>query len=154
MRAALPTREISRLFDTVQSADFLLRLIVVLVFVVAGLSILAALYNTIQGRRREIAVLRALGARPGHVFSVVVIEAVLICLLGGGLGLALGHGGVAVAAPILLDMFGIRIGAGPVDVLLYVWILGGLAVLGVLAGLLPAWRALRTPVAENLSPVD
>ena len=154
VRPANPVREISRLFETVQNVDTLLRWIALLVLVVAGLSILTALYNTIHGRRREIAVLRALGARPGHVFSVVVIEAVLICALGGLLGLAIGQAFVAIAAPILLDTVGIRIGTGPADLTLSAHLLGALVGLGVVAGLVPAWRALRTPVAENLQPVD
>lgn len=154
LRAALPSREIGRLFEIVRNVDTLLRAVAGLVLVVGALSILVGLYNTIQGRRREFAILRALGARPGHVFSVIVIEAVLICLLGGVMGLVLGQVGVAVAAPLVLDQVGIRIGSSMVDLPLAGLVLAGLVVLGALAGLLPAWRAFRTPVATNLHPVD
>lgn len=124
----------------------------ILVILTAALMVLVGLYNTIQGRRREIAILRALGARPAHVFSVVVLEAVLTALLGGVAGLALGHVGVAAAAPYLLETVGVLI--GPALGMLDAGVLGGLVVLGALAGVLPAWRALRTPVAENLHPID
>ena len=116
----------------------------------AAVGILVGLYNTIPGRRREIAVLRVLGARPHHVFTVILLEAVLIGLLGGVLGLLLGYGGVSAAAPMLLDRFGVRVGIEPGmgDLLL----LGAVALLALLAGLLPAWRGLGTPVAEGLEP--
>ncbi|HVG95258.1 MAG TPA: FtsX-like permease family protein [Planctomycetota bacterium] len=154
VRAALPSREVGRLFEVVQNVDALLRAVAVLVLVVAGLSILVGLYNTIAGRRREIAILRALGARPRHVVSVVVLESVVTCLAGGLLGLVLGHAAVAASAPLLLEKVGIRITAAPLGFGLYALVAGGLLVLGLLAGALPAWRAFRTPVAENLHPVD
>lgn len=154
VRAALPSKEVQRLFEVVQNVDGLLRAVAALVLVVAGLSILVGLYNTIAGRRREIAILRALGARPRHVVSVVVLESVLTCLVGGLAGLALGHAAVAASAPLLLEKVGIRITAAPMGWELYALVAGGLLALGLLAGTLPAWRAFRTPVAENLHPVD
>ena len=84
-----------------------------LVLVVVLIGILVSLYNTIQGRRREIAILRALGARPGHVFLVIVLEAVLLCLVGGLLGLGLGRVGAAWIAPVLQESYGVRIDASP-----------------------------------------
>jgi putative ABC transport system permease protein len=110
------------------------------------------LYNTLHGRRREIAVLRALGARPRDVFAVILLEALLLCLLGGLLGLLLGHGAIVVLAPRALAEYGVRVEADPG--LLDLQRLGGLLALGAVAGFLPAWRGLRTPVAQNLSPVE
>ena len=152
LKAALPSTEIARLFRTVDKVDLLLRAVAALVVLVSALGILVGLYNTMEGRRREIAILRSLGARPVHVFSVVILEAVLMCVLGGIAGIALGHAGVAVASPMLLEEIGVRVGpaVGGFDVSLLV----GLAVIGLLAGLVPAWTALRTPVAKNLHPVD
>ncbi len=152
LRAAIPQREITRLFDIVANVDGLFRAVAILVILTAALMVLVGLYNTIQGRRREIAILRALGARPAHVFAVVVLEAVLTALLGGVAGLVLGHVGVAAAAPYLLETVGVLI--GPALGMLDAAVLGGLVVLGALAGVLPAWRALLTPVAENLHPID
>lgn len=152
LRAAIPQREISRLFDIVANVDGLFRWIAVLVVLTASLMVLVGLYNTIQGRRREIAILRALGARPAHVFAVVVTEAVLTAVLGGAIGLVLGHVGVAAAGPYLLETLGVLV--GPEPGLLDLVVLGSLVVLGALAGVLPAWRALSTPVAENLHPID
>lgn len=154
VRASIPSAEIRDLFTIVQGVDQVLRWIAVLVTVSAGLSVLAALYTSIHGRRREIALLRALGARRGHVFAVVTLEAVLVSLLGGAAGLALGHLGVAAAGPYLLETAGVRIGAGAVDLALWGRVALGLVGLGLVAGVVPAWRAYRTPVASNLAPVD
>src|SRR5206468_9346680 len=97
-----PASQITRLFEIVAGVDQLFRVVAWLVLLVSGIAILVGLWNTMEGRRREIAILRALGARPAHIFSVVVLEAVILCLLGGVIGLTLGHGAVAVAAPMLL----------------------------------------------------
>jgi putative ABC transport system permease protein len=152
VQPAMPSDEVRKLMNLVEPLETVFRLTALLVIVVAGVGILVGLYNTIQGRRREIAVLRALGARPAHVFAVIVLESLLICLLGGVAGLVLGHGGVALASPTILERFGVRaaVHPGPLDLA----ILGGLAVLGLVVGLLPAWRGLRTPVAASLHPTD
>ena len=150
LQPALPAREITKLFEIVEDVDSFFRVVAWLVLVVSGIAILVGLYNTIQGRRREIAILRALGARPGHVFAVVTLEAVLLCLAGGALGLLLGHAGVAAAGPMLLEKVGIRV--SPELGVLDVWIAAGLVVMGLVTGFLPALRALRVPVAQNLQP--
>jgi putative ABC transport system permease protein len=146
----LPTDEILRLLDQVVAPLVrVFRAGVGLMLLVGGLGILVGLYNTLQGRRREIAILRALGARPRHVFALIVLEAVLLCLLGGLLGLVLGHGALAALSSHALMEYGVRLDASPGTFDL--WLLLGLAGLGALAGLLPAWRGYHTPVATNLT---
>jgi putative ABC transport system permease protein len=147
-QAVLPADQVRKLMSIVGDVNRGVTLVAWIVTIVAAVSILVGLYNTIQGRRREIAVLRALGARPAHVFGLILLEALILCLLGGALGLLLGHGGVAAAAPTLLESYGVnvRVGASAYDLQVF----GALVVLGLLAGLLPAWRGLTTPVADNL----
>lgn len=149
VQPVMPADEVRTLLDDVVGpVDAAFRWLAGLVLLVGALGILVGLYNTLQGRRREIAVLRALGARPAHVFLLLLLEAVLLCLLGGLVGLVLGHGAVLALAPGMLAQYGVRLSADPglTDLLL----LAGLALLGVVVGLVPAWRGLRTPVAENL----
>ena len=150
VQAVKPLDQVQSLLTIVGSVDKAFELMALLVVLIAGLGILVGLYNTIQGRRREIAILRALGAGAHHVFSVIVIEALLLCLIGGVLGLIVGHGGVAAAAPTLLRKYAVRV--DPAPGMLDVYLLVGLAVLGVLVGLIPALRGLKTPVAQNLHP--
>lgn len=147
-QAVLPSDQVRKLMTIVGDVNRGVTLVAWIVTIVAAVSILVGLYNTIQGRRREIAVLRALGARPAHVFGLILLEALILCLLGGALGLLLGHAGVAAAAPTLLESYGVKVevGLGAYDL----QVLGALIGLGLLAGLLPAWRGLTTPVADNL----
>lgn len=151
-RAVIPVEQVGKLLDIIEQVDAIFRVVAWLVVFVAAVSILVGLYNTIQGRRREIAILRAMGATPRHVFLVIVLESLMICLLGGVVGLVTGHLGIAAAAPLLVERFGVLIvaGAGALEVQIGIV----LVVVGLLAGLLPAWRGLKTPVAENLHPVD
>ncbi len=151
-QAAIPVNEVGELMRLVEKIDVVFELIAYLVVLVAAVGILVSLYNTIQGRRREIAILRALGARPHHVFTVIVLESLLICMLGGLLGLLVGHGAMVATAPTLVERYGVVVSGG--FQLLDLQIMIALAVVGVAAGVLPAWRGLRTPVAENLHPQD
>ena len=150
VEAVVPVDQIGDLMRLVGSVDSVFRLTALLVILVAAIGILVSLYNTIQGRRREIAIMRALGARPHHVFFVLVLESVLLVLAGGLVGLLLGHGAVTLAAPKLLEAYGVFVESafGMLDVT----ILAALAGIGVLVGLLPALRGLRTQVADNLYP--
>lgn len=147
-----PLEVIHDLLQIVGSVDQVFELLAWAVVVVSSLGILVGLYNTIHGRRREIAILRALGARARHVFVVIVLEAVLLVLAGGVLGLLLGHFALAAAAPELLREYAIRADVAPG--MRDIAVLGALLGLGLLAGLLPALRGLQTPVARNLQPQD
>jgi putative ABC transport system permease protein len=111
--------------------------------------ILVSIYNSVSARKREIAILRALGATKAKVLTLICLEAGLIGLTGGVLGMIAGH---------LIGLVGSRymdrlMGQG------FNWIavsweelayLAGVVVVAVLAGLVPAMKAYRTPVATNL----
>lgn len=127
-----------------------LKLIASLVVAVAGASLLACIYNTMNERRREFAILRALGAGRSIVFSAIVLEAQSIALLGSLLGygiyfIVLGYavGLVEQKTGVLLDPTALH------PVLL--WGPLGMLGIGALAGLLPAWKAYSTDVARTLS---
>ena len=81
---------VAQLFNKIAPMEMILRCVAVLVALVAAGSILASIYNSMNERRREIAILRALGARRGTVFGVVILESSSIAALGalaGRLGL-------------------------------------------------------------------
>jgi putative ABC transport system permease protein len=101
-------------------------------------------------RRREIAVMRALGARRQTVFSIVLAESILLCFAGGLLGLLLGHGLVFLAAPIVEERSGILIDPfafEPIELVL----LPVLIVLASIVGFVPGMTAYRTDVAKALA---
>ena len=81
-------RVMAELFDKIGWFDRVLTLVAYLVALVAAGSILASIYNSMNERRRELAILRALGARRATVFSAIVLEAAAIAALGVAVGFA------------------------------------------------------------------
>lgn len=120
-----------------------------LIVAVSGIGIFVSIYNSMSDRRREIAIMRALGARRQTVLSIILLESVLLCVLGGLGGILLGHGLVFVASPVIEARSGLLIDpvAGSVWELV---ILPVLLVMAVLIGLLPGLTAYRTDVAQGL----
>jgi putative ABC transport system permease protein len=80
--AAFPAAEIRKLFAIVGNIDRVLLAQAILIAIVAGVAIAVSIYNSMSERRREIAILRALGAKRATIFSIVLLEAVAICLVG------------------------------------------------------------------------
>ena len=121
-----------------------------LIIVVSGVGIFVSIYNSMADRRREIGIMRALGARRQTVFSIILAESVLLCFIGGLLGLLLGHGLVFVAAPYVADATGLLIDpfAFETEELVLFPVLLALA---SLVGFIPAMTAYRTDVADALS---
>jgi len=150
-QAVNPVDQIRKLLDNiVGNIRTMLLVMTVLIIVVSGVGIFVSIYNSMADRKREIAIMRALGARRGTVFSIIVAEAVLLCLGGGLLGLVLGHSLVFVAGPVV---------EARSDVLIDPWffethelmILPALLVLAVVVGLVPGITAYRADVARGLS---
>ncbi|MGD0089348.1 MAG: ABC transporter permease [Planctomycetota bacterium] len=151
------------LFDKIGWVDKVLALVAYLVVAVAAGSILASVYNTMNERRREFAILRALGARRATVFSAIVLEAGTIAALGSLAGFAVYAGILSVAAVVVREQTGVVLNvfqAADVSVAagLHVSILLlaplGMIVVGALAGVIPALKAYSTDVAENLAPMS
>ena len=126
-----------------------LTLVAWLVAVVAAGSILASIYNAMNERRREFAVLRALGARRSTVFAAIVGEAAAIALLGSLVGYALFAAIFALAASLVRAETGVVLTWSFHPILVATPI--AMLALGAIAGLLPARKAYRTDVASTLA---
>ncbi|MHC4957619.1 MAG: ABC transporter permease [Planctomycetota bacterium] len=148
-QAIRPVQVVGELMGIVGDAQKILSWIGALVVVVAALSVSVALYNSMAERRSEIGVLRALGARRSQVFAAVLLEASLICGAGALVGIAIGHGGALLAAPLMESRAGVRFEAAGLlpHEPLFVLVLVGL---GCVAGVLPAMSAYRVDVARAL----
>jgi putative ABC transport system permease protein len=150
-QAVNPIIVISRLMKLfVGNTRKLLLILTALIVVVAGIGIFVSIYNSMSDRKREIAIMRALGASRVTVFSIILGESLLLCLGGGILGLLMGHGLVVVAAPFIESQAGIMVNPWSFDVMELVLfpILIGMA---TLVGFLPGLTAYRTDVADSLS---
>jgi putative ABC transport system permease protein len=141
------------LFDRIGWVSRILSMVAYLVMVVAAGSILASIYNTMNERRREFAILRALGARRTTVFSAIVLEAASITCLGALVGYLVYGGILAAAFVIVRDRTGVVLNAFRPDPAMWLVPLA-MILLGALAGLVPAFKAYRTDVASNLTPLS
>jgi len=143
----------SDLLSKISWFDRVLALVAYLVAVVAAGSILASIYNSMNERRRQIAVLRALGARRTFVSSSIVLEAVAIAVIGTIIAFVVYAAITFGAASVIQSQTGVVIdpwGFHPV----MLWAPLGLVALAALAGLVPAMKAYRVDVAENLAPTQ
>ena len=150
-QAALPVAEIRQLLDLfVRPLELVLLLVTGLVVLVSALGILISMVGSSLERSRDVAIMRALGARRGHVLATVLIEAVLLAVGGGLAGWVLGHAIVAVIGPWIAANAGVRAGffsSAPVAEALLVPFL---VLLAIAAALLPALAAYRTDVSRWL----
>ncbi len=149
--AVIPVNEIQKLYDQLLgTAKAVLLAIGYLVVVISSISILIGLYMSILQRKRDLAIMRALGASKGEIFGSVLIEAFWVTLLGLGAGWFLGSVVCWGMSVYLTDKFGFQITAINLTADL-VSAYSAVILMGMLAGLLPAWQAYRTDVARDLA---
>lgn len=128
----------------------LLMVMTAMIVLVSGIGIFVSIYNSMSARRREIAIMRALGAQRGTVFAIILAESIILCLGGGLLGLIMGHGLVFLAAPVVEVRTGLIVNPmafEPMELVLFPVLL----LMSVFVGFLPGMTAYRTDVAESLS---
>jgi putative ABC transport system permease protein len=150
-QAVYPASEITRLFQgIVGNVERILLVLAGLVIVVAGLGILVSIYNSMSDRRRDIAVMRALGAERRTVLTIVLLESILLALGGGVAGFVLGHVLISALSPQIVAHTGVAIGLFAFD-RYELMLVPLLIVLAAAAGFLPGLAAYRTDVAKVLS---
>lgn len=149
---AVPAVEIDRLFSIVSNIDEIFIALAAVVMVSSGIAIMLALYNSMEQRRRQIAILRVMGCSQARVFGLVVTEAAVIGLLGAMAGVALSLIANQISAKIIDAKLGLIIqpalAAEPT-----MWVVLAAIVLAGVAGIVPALMAYRTPVARSLRPM-
>jgi putative ABC transport system permease protein len=148
--AILPGLTLQQLWDVLGVAENALLVVSGLVVLVGLTVMLTALLTGLNERRREMAILRAVGARPGQIFTLMLGESLALTLCGAAFGVLLLQGGLLWAGPILEGRLGLTIAGWPPSN--YEWMLL-MAVLGcgLLAGLFPAWRAYRYSLADGMT---
>jgi putative ABC transport system permease protein len=150
-QAVAPTSAVQALLDKIVGPiRTILLVLTILIVIVAGISILVSIYNSMSERSHDIAVMRALGASRGAVMAIVLVESVLLSLGGGLIGIVLGHGVIGLASPYVVAETGISLSMFQFD-----WqelvLIPGLVLLASLVGFLPALAAYRTDVAKALA---
>ncbi len=144
---------IADLFSKISWFDQVLALVAYLVALVAAGSVLASIYNSMSARQRDLAIMRALGARRRTIFGAVVAEAAVIGALGAMAGFVFYFALLIGVAGIIRAQTGVVIDITAKLPILWICPLAmiGLCALG---GVVPALKAYRTPVAETLAPLS
>ena len=150
MQAASPALESARLFRMIGVGADVIRAFGGVVLATAALSLFIALYHALNERAYDIAVLRTLGARPLSIALLLFLEALILALLGGLLGLALAHGLVAILAVWMDSEQSLRIQPWTFSVSEFLLLVPALLA-ATLAAALPSWRAARANISAVLS---
>jgi putative ABC transport system permease protein len=147
--AILPGVALQELWQIVGVAETALIGVSAMVVVTALLGMMAMIFSSLNERRREMAIWRAMGARPATILGLLVLEAALMAAIGAGLGLGLLYAGLALAQPLVDSAFGLwlPINAPTVRELS---VLAVVIVSAGIASLLPALRAYRLSLADGM----
>lgn len=152
LTVASPADQVRRLFVIVGNVNQIILAMAAAVMVSSGIAIMVALYNSMEQRRRQIAVLRVLGSSSGRIFGLVMTESAILGLLGAGAGLVLSLIAGVVVAAVMRARLGLIVHPTYAPEWMIPVLLGAV-VLASLAGVVPAAMAYRTPVAKNLKPI-
>jgi putative ABC transport system permease protein len=147
----LPGVALDELWAVVGAGERALLAMSAMVAVVSLAGLVAVVLAGLNERRRELAVLRAVGAAPRHVLAMLAIEGAAVTLLGVLLGAAAVALAVLAAAPWLQAQYGIVLRLAAPTAGQWVLLAAVLAA-GFLASLVPGWRAYRLSLADGLSP--
>jgi len=150
LSAILPGIALHELWGMMSVAEQALMAVSVFVVIAGLLGMLSSLLTSLQERRREMAILRAMGARPRHIFVLLVSEAGCLTFAGILLGVAGLYSLLAIAQPLIQQWYGISIQLSMISP--YEWALLGLIQLaGIIIGVIPAVSAYRQSLADGMT---
>ncbi len=150
LQAVIPAVALSQLWSVVSLVERALSAVAFFVILVGLVGVMTIILTSLQERRREMAILRAVGARPADIFVLLVSEAGLLAFAGSLLGLAAIYAALGVAAPLIEARFGLAlVGLGPG--LFDLGVLAGVTGAAMVLGIVPAWQAYRTALTDGLT---
>jgi putative ABC transport system permease protein len=147
--AILPGVALQELWQIVGIAETALIAVSGMVIVTALIGMMATIFSSLNERRREMAIFRAMGARPRVIFAMLVLEAAVMAAIGALFGLILLYLGLYVAQPLIDSAFGLWIPIDP-PTLREVWVLVGVILAGAIVSMVPAIRAYRMSLADGM----
>jgi putative ABC transport system permease protein len=150
LQAATPAIEITRLYSLMGVGADALRWLAFIIIGVSGLSIFISLYASLKERRYELALMRTMGASPFRLFTLIILEGLMLAVLGYGIGIALSHGGMEILGGFLQDTYRYTF-TGKVFLQEELHLLLGALGVGFVAAVIPALQASSTDIHETLS---
>jgi len=150
LSAILPGATLYELWGLVGTAETALMAVSVMVVITALLGMVTMIFATLNERRREIAILRSVGAGPRTVIGLLVSEAGILTLAGVIVGVISTYVLLFVLRPFIDAYYGLYLGISA-PTLAEFGALAAIVVGGVLAGLLPALRAYQYSLADGMT---
>lgn len=147
--AIIPGVALKQLWDLVGVAEYALLGVSAMVVLAGALGLLTTLLVSLNERRREMSVLRSVGAGPIHVFALLVSEATILALAGAATGLLLLQLTILGLQPWILSTLGIQLQLGLTAFDLYVLL--GIVFIATAVSIIPAWRAYRNSLSDGLT---
>src|SRR5690606_36970757 len=149
MQAASPAIESTRLFSLLGVGLDSLAILAYVIMVIAGLSVFISLYNALKDRKYDLAVMRSMGASQAKLFSLVLVEGLVITAIGGLFGLMFGH--------LTLYFINQQTSESADFIQAFtlnrqeIWIILIACLIGLFAAVIPAVKAYRTSISTILS---
>ena len=147
--AILPGVALQELWQIVGIAETALIGVSAMVVITALIGMMATIFSSLNERRREMAIFRAMGARPRVIVGLLVLEAIVMATLGALLGLGLLYVGLTIGQPLIDSAFGLWLPIEP-PTLREVWVLLGVIAAGAIVSMVPALRAYRMSLADGM----
>ncbi|MFA0441546.1 peptide ABC transporter permease [Vibrio sp. 10N.286.49.C2] len=150
LSAIMPGIALHELWGLMSVAEQALLIVSIFVVIAGLMGMLSSLLTSLQERRREMAILRAMGARPRHVFALLVSEATVLTTIGITLGVAGTYALLAIASPVIASHYGIHIAL--TGITSHEWLLLGFVQLaGIIIGFFPALRAYQQSLSDGMT---
>jgi len=149
LQAASPAIEINRLFDLMSSAEQVISILALVIVLVSGLSIFISLFSSLQERKYELALMRVMGANKFTLFTLIILEGLLLAFIGYCLGIVFSHISMQFIAGLMQDKYRYAF-TGLTFLKEEVFLFAGALFVGLLAAVIPALQATQTDISETL----
>lgn len=148
--AATPAIQLNQLYANIGVGEKALRWLAFIIILVSAFSLFISMFSSLKNRKYELAVMRIMGASPGKVFTLIILEGMLLALLGAILGLLLSHGAMYFMADAMQEAYQYKFSPFrwlPQETLIFAGALG----IGFIAALIPALQARTQELSRTLS---
>ena len=149
MQAATPAFEINRLYSMMGTGTDALQMLAYVIVFVSGLSIFISLFSSLRERKYELALMRVMGSSPTKIFSLIVLEGLILAVLGYLIGIALSHIGMEILAKYMSDAYRYSF-SGAMFLKEELYLLFGALGIGFIAAIIPAIQAKNTDISRTL----
>ena len=150
LQSASPAIEMNRLYDNMSLGEQFIRNLAGIIIFVSGLSVFISLFNSLRDRKYELSLMRVMGASRWTLFTLIILEGLILAVLGYIIGIAVSHIGMSIFAGYMQDEYHYSFSGGiflPEEIQLFF----GALLIGFIAAAIPAFQAFKTDISETLT---